>query len=325
MSAIAAAPTWVFGLSIDSGAWRCLVGLWSYAPFNYKPDPRVADPRPRVWPSREDLAARTGQTVRAIKGQLSKLHKLGLIEWQPGKARMHGQWRLTVAPPVDVDASSPTHESTEEPTQLSLPEPPMHRIAADVERPSVGHHGDQARPLNGPPINLQELPGELAEQNNDARTREDRGNVVDIADQRRQAVIAERNRIEDEVIRIVRDANVGAGVDPPPSYVADMVRRVSSQGADGITLDELADILAEYKRRKDRGDASQSHVRVLFYDRVWPSTLRGYLGRSAPTKQRSPTSALAHTRDEWAAIRSEPEPELDEEFLNLPNRVGGMS
>lgn len=40
---------------------------------------------------------------------------------------------------------------------------------------------------------------------------------------------------------------------------------------------------------------------------------------------RAPTSALAHTQAEWAAIKAEPEPELDPEFLNLPNRVGGMT
>lgn len=78
---IAAPPAWVLALELDSGSWRCLVGLWSFADYG-------STGPVHVWPRREQLAERTGQSANAVKKQLRKLAELGLVE-----VDAHG-WRL---------------------------------------------------------------------------------------------------------------------------------------------------------------------------------------------------------------------------------------
>ena len=82
----AAPPAWVLALPLDSGAWRCLVGLWSYADYG-------ATGPAHVWPTREQLASRTGQSLTAVKKQLAKLVELGLAS--PADSR---GWSLAWSP-----------------------------------------------------------------------------------------------------------------------------------------------------------------------------------------------------------------------------------
>jgi DNA-binding transcriptional MocR family regulator len=89
VSAVAAPPAWVLALDLDSGSWRCLVGLWSYADFGTTGDAHV-------WPRREQLAERTGQSENALKKQLRKLAELGYIEAQARGWRL--VWRAERGP-----------------------------------------------------------------------------------------------------------------------------------------------------------------------------------------------------------------------------------
>ena len=72
MSAPAAPPAWVMALPLDPGAWRVLVGLWSYADYD-------ATGEQVVGPTREKLAARIGIKTSGLRKQLSKLRADGWI------------------------------------------------------------------------------------------------------------------------------------------------------------------------------------------------------------------------------------------------------
>ena len=104
MSAVAAPPAWVLALDLDSGSWRCLVGLWSYADFGATGDAHV-------WPRREQLAERTGQSENALKKQLRKLAELGYVEAEARGWRL--VWRPARGPqgPAQLTKQDPTKPS----------------------------------------------------------------------------------------------------------------------------------------------------------------------------------------------------------------------
>ena len=97
----AAPPRWVVRLAIPSGEWRCLVGLWAFAPYG-------SDGPAVVWPTRATLAEATGQTVAAVAAQLRKLCARGLVERLDG-TRLRLAWAAPESPesPARLPASSP--------------------------------------------------------------------------------------------------------------------------------------------------------------------------------------------------------------------------
>lgn len=92
-SPIAAPPAWVMAVEVDSGSWRCLVGLWTFADFG-------ASGPTHVWPTREQLAERTGQGVNSVKKQLRKLADLGLVE--PASRGWVLAWGVPTVPGPDT-------------------------------------------------------------------------------------------------------------------------------------------------------------------------------------------------------------------------------
>jgi hypothetical protein len=140
--------------------------------------------------------------------------------------------------------------------------------------------------------------------------------VVDISAQRRKA---ERERVEADVRQALIDARVV--IDVSITYMAPIVERVLEGEA---TMADVLVVLVEWKRRRAAGD-DQAPVAApaLFYaGACWYKTQRDYLGRALSQRGRAPSSAMAGNAAKWEAIKAEPPPELDEEFLALPDRVG---
>jgi hypothetical protein len=88
--AILAAP-------LQSGVKRGLIGLYSFTDFGHQ----APAPAP-VWPTAAEVAARTGQTRKAVHDQFRKLSALGLMERDPGGVEgsmlIHQPRGLTVVP-----------------------------------------------------------------------------------------------------------------------------------------------------------------------------------------------------------------------------------
>jgi len=141
----AAPPRWVRKLSLPSGAWRCLVGLWGFARYQ-------ASGPTTVYPCRETLSAETGQSVHAVAKQLRTLAERGWIR-RPGK---RGSVKVDLAWLTPFGQDGPTRVQTGPSTDGSTPE-------TAVPDPSTGRSGTRVQ--DGPQtfqVTSKELPTNVA-------------------------------------------------------------------------------------------------------------------------------------------------------------------
>lgn len=96
MSNIAAPPEWMLALPLDPGAWRVLLGLWTFAKF-------AADCEQVVGPSRKVLAERIGIKPAGLRKQLASLRDLGWIRDEHGGRFGKLGLRLAWSQPFQVE------------------------------------------------------------------------------------------------------------------------------------------------------------------------------------------------------------------------------
>jgi hypothetical protein len=116
------APRWVWSCALDPGAWRVLMGLWSFTRGN-------ADGECVVFPTRAKLAKAIGLTTRAVRIQLVKLRALGWIRDEPEHEFSNLAIRLAWVSPVQAwadaaqtDGSTVPVSGTDEPHD-GMPDP----------------------------------------------------------------------------------------------------------------------------------------------------------------------------------------------------------
>lgn len=321
MTHVAAPPLWVLEKAdLDSGAKLCLIGLWSYAPFGEHVD------QVHVWPSREGLAHRTGQTYAAVKKQLSKLSKLGLIE------RNGDGWSLCLNPApcvsslANVDGAKANVDSKGDcsPRPLQSPAPTV---------PGGGDHSPRPRPLQSPPPGTT-VPPELNKNLHEPSRGTSRARDEECAVQGddRITTLAERHFAIQAASRVDNSTSDGP---PPPRLTRDYIRAIEGVGVGawsrelmisnweselaevvdqlGLTPDQVAAVLRAWERQHDLLTPAQRAKAAQ--DKTLPDRRALWWWKSRPwlTRTLEQIESAEKPRQVYPRLPPESEPEMSPE------------
>lgn len=281
------------GALLPDGDRLLLVRLWCFADDKERRDAAASAGAPEdafAFPCIKTLQRVVSAAERTVYDRLARLEDAGWIRRARRiiKGRECYGWELAEADRYCGGPQVHLRQPKDDPAAARNANPQVN-MRPPASQPAADRRGSCGSPHH---TNL------LQQQQN--------AEVVVLAEQRRA-------NLERELVALVIDANVGAGVGADGRYVADIVRRVERGDC---TVDDVRAITVRYRRWKGE-EANQKPFHVLFYDDVWPSTQRVYLDRALPSKQKAVTgSALPGAREYWAKVTEAAPPDDDEPYTD---------